>query len=72
MPLKMGAPRTIDPSRVRELIQEMEQSKVDWSYPQLATILSQEVGRDVTAAAVSKCARTNGIIRSKLPGRKAS
>jgi len=68
MPLKMGAPRTLDPDRVKELI---EQAEGDWSYTDLAKILSQEIGVVINADAVSKCARRNGIIRPKLAGRKA-
>ena len=51
MPLKMGAPRTIEPDRVKQLITEMEENKVDWTYPQLAQILSKEIGIVITPAA---------------------
>ena len=70
MPLKMGAPRTIQPDRVKELISEMEENKVDWTYSQLAKILSKEIGIAITPAAVSNCARRNNIILPKTHGRK--
>ncbi|MCC5617480.1 hypothetical protein LC605_20795 [Nostoc sp. CHAB 5836] len=70
MPLKMGAPRLLDPQRVQQLISEMEQNKVDWTYPQLAQILSKEIGIVITPAAVSNCARRNNIILPKIHGRK--
>ncbi|PHJ64977.1 hypothetical protein VF04_04125 [Nostoc linckia z7] len=70
--LKMGAPRTIDPERVKELIKEAEAQKRDWSYPELAKILSEETGKEIKPDAVSKCARINGIILPKLSGRKPS
>ncbi len=69
MPLKMGAPRTLDPERVKQLIEDIKKTQGgNWTYSQLAKILSQELGTTVTADGVSKCARRNGIIGSKSPG----
>lgn len=69
MVLKMGSPRTLDPERVRELINQIEKAQGrKWTYSQLAKILSEELGTTVTGDGVSKCARRNGIITDKLPG----
>ncbi|MBN3948434.1 MAG: helix-turn-helix domain-containing protein [Nostoc sp. NMS7] len=70
MPLKMGAPRTIQPDRVKELITQMEQEKIDWTYAQLADIITEETGVTVTANSVSSCALRNGIVSPKIHGRK--
>lgn len=70
MSLKMGAPRTIQPDRVKELITEMEANKIDWTYAQLADIITEETGVPVTAKGVSLCALRNNIILPKIRGRK--
>lgn len=70
MPLKMGSPRTIQPDRVKQLIAQMEQEKIDWTYALLATIISKETGVAVTASGVSNCALRNNIALPKIHGRK--
>ncbi|MHC5762195.1 hypothetical protein [Nostoc sp.] len=67
MPLKRGIKPVVEPEIVLQVIEEL---KGDWSYPQVAKILSSLVGKPVTANALSKMMRKSNLILLKMSGRK--
>ncbi|MDZ7969710.1 MAG: hypothetical protein RM368_33005 [Nostoc sp. DedSLP03] len=67
MPLKRGIKPAVEPEMVLQVIEEL---KGDWSYPQVAKILSELVGKPITADALSKMMRKRKLILPKMSGRK--
>jgi hypothetical protein len=64
---KRGPRPAVQPEMVLRVIEGL---KGDWSYPQLAKILSELTGKPITAGSLSKIMRKHNLILPKLSGRK--